>query len=268
MLGMKVETTRDSTGEKAVAPHIQQFLDVVLNLSKYHREHEKFYAQVPLRKALDLQHASRVLKTLADRWQAVLPTPPHVANPLLGCEDLNEPVAIQESGVLFLEGEGEPPELARLKRDLRTMAQDFGETGRWLAQAMRSSWEATRPLLQVPALASVLGERHRIMMNDWQAADASALIATILTRTLEILDHVDFTPKAVRADLTSDRVFPAYLYSAAEMIDRAADLASASASLTHDNDRRWRVFHDRVHELSGSIGERPGPSAAAPHTPE
>lgn len=244
---------------------VQPFLDVVLNLSTYHREHEKFYAQAPLRNALDLQHASRVLKTLADRWRTVAPTAPHVAHPLLGCEDLNELVAIQESGVLFLEGEGEPPEITRLKRDLRALAQDFGETGEWLAQAMHSSWDAARPLLQVPALASVLGDRHRIIMNDWQAAHTAALIATVLTRALEILDQVDFAPAAVRADLTSDRIVPEYLYSAAELIDRAADLASVSASLTHDNDRRWRVFRDRVHALSGSAAERPGPSAATPH---
>jgi hypothetical protein len=29
-------------------PDPQPFLEIVLNLSKYHREHEKFYAQSPL----------------------------------------------------------------------------------------------------------------------------------------------------------------------------------------------------------------------------
>jgi hypothetical protein len=117
----------------------QQSLEMVLNLSTYHREHEKFYAQDPLQRAIALHQASRVLTTLADRWQVVeakIPLPPG-RFPYLGCEDLNETAAIQQSGVLFLEGEGEPPEIARLKRDLQTMAEDFDETGQWLAKAMQ-----------------------------------------------------------------------------------------------------------------------------------
>ena len=33
------------------------------------------------------------------------------------------------------------------------------------------------------------------------------------------------------------------------LLARAADLISESASLVHDNERRWRVFHDRVHQV-------------------
>jgi hypothetical protein len=52
-------------------PDQQQFLEMALNLSTYHREHEKFYAQNPLQQAMALQQASRVLLALADRWQGV-----------------------------------------------------------------------------------------------------------------------------------------------------------------------------------------------------
>jgi hypothetical protein len=41
------------------------------------------------------------------------------------------------------------------------------------------------------------------------------------------------------------------LNSAAELIDRAADLAAQSTTLTHDNDRRWRVFRERLLALTG-----------------
>ena len=192
-------------------PDPQQFIEMVLNLSTYHREHEKFYAQDPLQRAITLQQASRVLMTLADRWRVVeakTPQPPGTF-PYLGCEDLNETVAIQHSGVLFLEEGGEPREITRIKRDLQSHGEFFGEEGQGLATAMQASWQAALPLLQLPALASVLGERHRIIVNDWQAAQQSSLIATVLKRALEIVERVDFAPPAVRADLAGPRVFPA-----------------------------------------------------------
>ena len=34
------------------------------------------------------------------------------------------------------------------------------------------------------------------------------------------------------------------------MINHAADLSAASAILARDNERRWRVFHDRVEQIS------------------
>jgi len=69
-------------------PDPQQFLEMVLNLSTYHREYEKFYAQSPLQQAIALHQASRVLLTLADRWQVVeAKTPPPGSFPYLGCEE-------------------------------------------------------------------------------------------------------------------------------------------------------------------------------------
>ena len=48
-------------------------LEMIGNLSEFHREHEKFYAQRPLRQALEVEAASRTLKALADRWSSVSP---------------------------------------------------------------------------------------------------------------------------------------------------------------------------------------------------
>lgn len=241
--------------------------DAILNLSKYHREHEKFYAQAPLEQALVFQRASRVLQTLADRWERVEPQAAKQAMPYMGSEDLNEPSTIQHTGVLFMEGEGEPAEIAQLKRTLASMADDFERTGQWLTEAMRASWEAARPLLEIPPLADVLGERHRIIANDWRAAGLSALVAHIVRRSLEILGKVDFVPEAVRADLAGPRTYPRYLHSASELLDHAADLASQSALSVHDNERRWRVFRSRVEavvtELS-KAGPTAGPSGSKP----
>jgi riboflavin synthase alpha subunit len=62
------------------------------------------------------------------------------------------------------------------------------------------------------------------------------------------VDHIDFTPAALRADLSGGHVVAGHVHSAAEMIDHAADLLSDFAGLVHDNERRWRVFRSRVRD--------------------
>lgn len=221
-------------------------LQTILNLARFHREHEKFYARAPLEQALSLQRWSAAVQALADRWQAVEPVQKPPRNRYAGCEDLNAKAAIDVSGILFIEGEGEPVEITRMKRELSIMSDDYATTGAWLAGAMRSSWETAEALLPHRQLADMLGERHRIIANDWQAAGLNSLVAQLLARAVKILDQVNFTPAALRADLAGSRSAPAYIFSASELIDRAADLIAESATLVHDNERRWRVFRGRV----------------------
>ena len=227
----------------------RKLLDAVLNLTRYHREHEKYYAQAPLQTAVKLHDASKVLLTFADRWADVEPLEGTPQGRYVACEDLNEKAAIQSHGVLFMEGEGEPGELTTLKRDLELIAQDQANAGEWLDQAMTSSWEMARGLLPIRPLADVHGERHRIIANDWQAASLITLVGRLVRRAVELLEQVDFAPAAVREDLRGQRTYVGYLYSASELIDRAADLASEFAVLVHDNERRWRVFRARVATL-------------------
>jgi hypothetical protein len=148
--------------------------------------------------------------------------------------------------VLFIEGEGRPAEIAKLISDLRAAADDLTATGRWLADAMPASWQIAAALVDIDGFADVVGERHRIIVNDWQAAHMSSLAGRLLQRAAEMLDHVDFTPTALRRDLAKRRVAPRRLYSAAELIARAADLCSDSAGLVADNERRWRTFRRQV----------------------
>ena len=108
-----------------------------------------------------------------------------------------------------------------------------------------------RPRLEIPELADLLGERHRIIANDWQASGMSALAGRVLVRAADMLEQVDFSPAPLRADLAASALRPRLLYSAAELIDHAADLLSDSAGLVHDNGRRWRVFAE-VGELVGN----------------
>lgn len=229
---------------------------IMLNLSTYHHEHEKYYAFQPLEKAQQLQQVSRVLLTLADRWSDIEPSALQGASPYMGAEDLNERSTIQHTGILFLEGKGEPAEIGTLKRDIRAMADDMQQTGEWLYSAMETSWEMARQLVRNPLLAGVLGERHRIIANDWQNAAMCGLISKLLHRALEILDAVDLSTPSVRADLSGRRFVPQYLYSAAELIDRAADLVALSATVVHDNERRWRVFSQQARDVARSVDSK------------
>ncbi|MEU9669110.1 MULTISPECIES: hypothetical protein [Streptomyces] len=226
----------------------ESLLQVIDNLSKFHREHEEYYSQAPLQQAGRLQARARALKSLADRWSVV---EAGETSPIAfaGTEDLNAPGLVAESGILFMEGEGEPAELQRLKSEVAVLADETQQGGEWLARAMEQAWDMAGNLAAYPALADLLGERHRIIANDWQSAGLQALVARLLRRALDLLAQVDFSPAALRADLRGERKAPAYLYSASELLDRAADLMAQSAILVHENERRWRVFRARVREL-------------------
>jgi hypothetical protein len=239
-------------------------LDVISNLARFHREHEEFYASSPREIALRLQRHTRTLLALADQWSTAEPAQHVATSPYAGAEDLNHPVALQLDGVLFMEGEGRPSEITQLLRDLRSTADDFVRTGEWLAEAMAASWDVAAALIDVEGLADVLGERHRIIVNDWQAAHLQALVARLLDRAADMLDRVDFAPAALRADLAGGRVAAARCYAAAELIGRAADLCSESAGLVHDNERRWRAFRTRVVDLvERSTDVRSSPAASS-----
>jgi hypothetical protein len=94
--------------------HGRPLLDAIENLSRFHREHEKSYAQLPREQAVHLQRHSRALSALAHRWSTVTLEQMDALNPYEGSVDLNATDATQLDGVLFMEGEDEPVELTRL----------------------------------------------------------------------------------------------------------------------------------------------------------
>jgi hypothetical protein len=229
-------------------------LTAVLNLSRFHRAHEQFYAEYPREQAVMLQRHARTLKALADRWTRYETVPDQTDVPYSGSEDLNDDVALQLDGVLFMEGGGEPVEVRHLKDVLRSSGEGNVAIGAWLATAMEQSWSAAVALFEYPSLADLFGERQRIIANDWQAADMSRLAGRLLLRSVEMLDRLTLTPEALRRDLSTDRFVPELVYSAAELVDRAADLLSDSAGLVHENERRWRTFRARVAMLASAAG--------------
>ena len=66
---------------------------------------------------------------------------------------------------------------------------------------------------------------------------------------------IDVSPAAVRDDIAGPSNYPNYLLSASELLDRAADLASESAILVHDNERRWRAFRQIIQKAAVETAE-------------
>jgi hypothetical protein len=193
---------------------------------------------------------ARTLIALAERWMSVEPAAAPAPSPFAGAPDLNDDRAIETSGVLFMEGGGEPAEIGRMKSELEARAATSEQTGSWLAAAMDDSWTMAEALLSYPQLADLLAERHKIIGGNWQNAATAQLIARYLRRAVAVMERVDFSPTGLRKDLAGARSAPAYLYSAAELINHAADLSAASSVLTHENERRWRIFHERIEQIT------------------
>jgi hypothetical protein len=100
------------------------------------------------------------------------------------------------------------------------------------------AWEVAASLADISGLEDLRRDRHRIIANDWLPADMSELAGRQLQRAAELLDKVDFTPATLRADLAGPPRSAGPLHSAAEIINRAADLCSDSAGMLNDNERR------------------------------
>ncbi len=117
-------------------------------------------------------------------------------------------------------------------------------------------WSAAVALFDYPSLADLVGERQRIIANDWQAADMSRLAGRLLLRAVEMLDRLTLTPEGLRESLATDHRVPQFIFAATELVDRAADLLSDSAGLVHENERRWRMFRARVDALVSETAPR------------
>ena len=59
---------------------------------------------------------------------------------------------------------------------------------------MESSWAVAAVLFDIDDLADLLGERHRIIANNWQGASIVGLAGRILARAADLLDRIDFAP--------------------------------------------------------------------------
>jgi hypothetical protein len=79
-------------------------------------------------------------------------------SPFAGATDLNDDRATETLGILFMEGQGEPAEITRLKADLSVLAEAYRSTGQWLTSAMEAGWSVAEALLGYPELADLLAD--------------------------------------------------------------------------------------------------------------
>jgi len=100
---------------------------------------------------------------------------------------------------------------------------------------MENSWNVAAQLSMIPRLEDVLGERHRIIINDWQAANLSSLVAKLIKRSLLFLNEIDFSPTSIRTDVKNQKRYPDLLYSSSELLARGAVLSSEFVLLVHGN---------------------------------
>ena len=222
-------------------------LEAILNLSRFHREHEKFYASSPREVAVRLQRHARTLHALADRWSSATPSTSRSAEPVRRRRGSQRSCRAAARRCPVHGGRGQ----ARRARVAHPGPP--GDRGR-----LRGHWR-----LAGQRHAGLVGHRRRARRHPWPrrsprrpASDHRQRLARRATRArssrgssrraADILDKVDYTPAALRADLDGPRRSASLLHSAAEIINCAADLCSDSAGLVNDNERRWRVFRERV----------------------
>ena len=79
--------------DTTVRPDLMPLLKAMLNLTAFHREHEKFYSVSPREQAVVLQRHARTLHALADRWLTTPPEHPQAFSPYEGAPDLNSDAA-------------------------------------------------------------------------------------------------------------------------------------------------------------------------------
>lgn len=133
-------------------------------------------------------------------------------------------------------------------RRLNTLAGEVDEAAEALAREMEQSWRVADALVDHAPIADLIGERHRIIANDWQSAGLQLLAVRLVRRAIDLTTHAASVSRRDAPAAAS-----AYLQSAAELLDRAADLLAESAALMHDNAHRRRVFGARVAEVLADI---------------
>jgi hypothetical protein len=100
-------------------------LDAIGNLSRFHREHEKFYAQHPRQQAVEVQRSARTLCAPTDRWAVATVETIDALYPYEGRPDRRR----GRSGGDHSDHEKPPDDGRRLHRDRRlTRDGDGGDT--------------------------------------------------------------------------------------------------------------------------------------------
>ncbi|NQV54686.1 MAG: hypothetical protein HQ503_02405 [Rhodospirillales bacterium] len=229
-------------------------IQALRNISAYHREHARFHAHFWMERGAELIGEASRIKIVADHWlkgggpkpdQTVDYSDPRFSS--APCTDLNVLAAIHNLGILFLEGSGEPPEIAILKRRLRDLADAIGENGSFLASKMGDAW-TRESILLAPNLIATAWPRLQVVVSNWRCGLSMVTTAKLLGNALRRLDEIDFTPAQLRRDLFGAGT---KLLEAGWALDMAAKLCAETGSGMADNDWRYARYSAFLGNLDG-----------------
>ena len=216
-------------------------LEGFVDVARAHREHERYHSLFKLEEAVAWRRDANALKLLADRWSVRQESSPRLADPAhgaVGCADLNDPAVVATTGVLFMEGAGEPAELTAMRAGWETAATRYRKLSRWLAEHMAAEWPRLSQLL-TPELIGAARPRFVALTRTTAAGQSYGLVANLLTSAVQGLTNQDLTPAGVRTDRGAAAEM---VRTAAWLVDMAAaEIAAAGASLTL-SDPDWTEF--------------------------
>jgi len=227
-------------------------LELLLNIARTHRSHERYYTQQLAEGAAQLLRDANALRILADVWMGPDQQIRRQNDPVAGCDDLNAISAIPAIGVLFMEDEGEPKEIAGLKARLRGASAAQQAAGAWLFAKTKVAVERESALLR-GTLREAAEARFSTIGVNWCGAQECTLAGRLLALALSRIDSLDLSPAAVRA---ARRETGQALLEASWLIVMAAQLQAGYSVNLADNDRNWTTCMRVLEKLrSGGSGE-------------
>jgi hypothetical protein len=221
----------------------------LLRVAKAHRQHERFYAMEGLEAAAGLRRDANALRALADRW---LDAPTAAASAIddprfraAGCTDLNADAATASAGILFMEGENEPAELAALKHKLSGFAARHAEISKWLLDMMERAWDREAILLK-RGTATAGFRRHLTVTRTALTAGKLGIAGRLAAAAHTALSAQDFRPAAIRADR---RGAAEIVRTAAWLLDAATAVLAEQASQLGNSDADWTAYIEELEHL-------------------
>ena len=254
--------------ERRNGDHDPDDLDGMLQVARFHREHERFHSMKGLQDAADLRRESNALKVLADTWfRAAGRESSETARVdyqraefrAAGCEDLSDPVAVATTGILFMEGEQEPRELVQLQFKLAGMAEGLGRASEWLGEKMVAGFERESVLL-TPELARAARPRFMALKRTSMTAAKFGVISRLLRAALGALQAVELKPAAIRKDLEGAAEL---MRTASWLLDAAAALLAEQAADLAFSDVDWTTYVAELEAVRRSRAEGAAPTEDA-----
>ncbi len=202
----------------------------------------------PLDGGEQIQAAAVTLRTLSKVWDRAYELQDGSGTGRCGCLDVTViPLVEAQFDALLPQAALVPDGVQAMVQVLSALGRDFGAVNGWLvgsahaACLVRTSADpAGRGRL------TVLRDDHRVIARDWLAADMNAMIAWLLRRAIRVLQSMDMSPGAIRADLLGARHHQAALKAAASILERAALLAVECAAYVEDFNHRWLDLRAQV----------------------